>query len=1055
MFLSSAFAAGESGLEIDWERTGSYRSDCIPHIDKYGNCYYISNDGKLYSIAPDKLLNWSVDLHQVCEGLEYYGGAGIVSDENGNVYAGSMDGKVYAITNEGDIKWTFDMDVEVAESNSPVLASDGTLYIVSQNGTLYALDKEDGSEKWQFKINDRAFISPALAPDGTIYVGSFQNVSAVNPDGTLKWKKCLSNLSMDTGIDYLYIATAGTSTWTKHTSRLGLGNDGTVIVRTFVGHDGEVFDTENVLYALAPEDGSEKWHMAIDDVSSPITWENNVYFLSGRFNSTQKLYAINIEDGKECWNYDIAYGAHLYGDEQPVIGQDGTIYVGFATEELKLFSSQGDMKDSIETGRTITGISNVGPEGEIFCCESGIVVARIIDHNYQQVPESLEIEDESILMLTGGEYDLPIKLLDAFDKPINISALTFESSSDAVTVNHGLISAIAPGTAEITVFCTENPEISESIQVEVRNPASGMYLEITPTDAQVNMEEILELEAQLFTSDGERISGEEIVWTSSDETKAKIDDAGKVTGISEGTVNITAQVKDYLEVEKVIDLNVSGIQIEKVTLGEVIFKTMRTVGWFYNQGIPSDWGIFGLNAAGEDITGITDDQGKKYWDNYTKLKTGAQMTDYCRRAIAVVSAGGDPSNADGQNLIEEIYNYPSLSQGINAPIWGLIALDAANAEIPDNAVHSRASLIQNILQNKSGDGWAFGGGDKPDPDMTGMALYALAPYRDNPAVKAAGEKAIAWLSNAQYEDGTMASWGSKNCCSVAQTIMGITAWGVDPQGALFTKKKGNLATALINYHVDSGADAGMFKFTSAPDPCFATDQGLEAMVALKEFMMKAENGVANPASTIWYKIHYAGTNVGDISALEIIPDGLEVMRGKTITLSAVDQEGHAVNNGALSWSSSDPSVADVTAEGQLTTYQPGIVNVTVSLNDDPETADIDESLITDSSQITVVGEEFEVTKAAGSSAYPVDKYLSYEVKNLTDTKKSAVFIVTLLNQETKEMIRQSYVEREYAPHETHKLDSGFELPDTGEYMVKVMLWNSFFKGRPYIDTIVE
>ena len=51
------------------------------------------------------------------------------------------------------------------------------------------LSAQDGSLRWAFPTgNDISLTSPALAADGTVYVGSLDgNLYAVNGDGTLKW----------------------------------------------------------------------------------------------------------------------------------------------------------------------------------------------------------------------------------------------------------------------------------------------------------------------------------------------------------------------------------------------------------------------------------------------------------------------------------------------------------------------------------------------------------------------------------------------------------------------------------------------------------------------------------------------------------------------------------------------------------------------------------------------------------------------------------------------------------------------------------------------------
>jgi ABC-type dipeptide/oligopeptide/nickel transport system permease subunit len=76
-------------------------------------------------------------------------------------------------------------------SGGPVVASDGTVYIVSYAGTLYALDAA-GQVKWQVILNVRPVHSPALGPHGDIYLADQAGgLSAVNAKGELEWQRPL------------------------------------------------------------------------------------------------------------------------------------------------------------------------------------------------------------------------------------------------------------------------------------------------------------------------------------------------------------------------------------------------------------------------------------------------------------------------------------------------------------------------------------------------------------------------------------------------------------------------------------------------------------------------------------------------------------------------------------------------------------------------------------------------------------------------------------------------------------------------------------------------
>jgi hypothetical protein len=89
---------------------------------------------------------------------------------DGTIYVGSSDGRLYALDSDGSEKWSFATGNVIF--SSPAIGADGTVYIGSFDGRLYAVNS-DGSEKWSFATGYWVQSSPAIGADGTVYVGSF------------------------------------------------------------------------------------------------------------------------------------------------------------------------------------------------------------------------------------------------------------------------------------------------------------------------------------------------------------------------------------------------------------------------------------------------------------------------------------------------------------------------------------------------------------------------------------------------------------------------------------------------------------------------------------------------------------------------------------------------------------------------------------------------------------------------------------------------------------------------------------------------------------------
>ncbi|MDZ7360881.1 MAG: choice-of-anchor D domain-containing protein [candidate division KSB1 bacterium] len=155
------------------------------------------------------------------------------------------------------LKWR--LNLSSGKLGSPVLGSDGTIYIPgNDNDTLYAVSP-DGRLQWQFtgkKLSDELFVAPAIVGrDGVIYLGSTKNIFyAVNPDGSLRWSKAL---------------------------------EGEVRLSATIGRDGTIYVAAKDcrLYAITP-DGNIKWRVSLGRLpgnAPAIASDGTIYVVAGEF----------------------------------------------------------------------------------------------------------------------------------------------------------------------------------------------------------------------------------------------------------------------------------------------------------------------------------------------------------------------------------------------------------------------------------------------------------------------------------------------------------------------------------------------------------------------------------------------------------------------------------------------------------------------------------------------------------------------------------------------------------------------------------------------------
>ena len=234
--------------------------------------------------------------------------------------------------------------------------------------------------------------------------------------------------------------------------------------------------------------------------------------------------------------------------------------------------------------------------------------------------------------------------------------------------------------------------------------------------------------------------------------------------------------------------------------GDYIYKTVTDPICGSTGG---DWAMYGLAEAGYPMS---DDYIAKYQKNVEEtVRKGyrgvrgqlhdRKYTEYSRVIVAYAALGLDPTDVAGFNMVEKLADFDSVVwQGINGPIWALRALDSGKYEVPAvkgiENVTTRQKLIDCILEAQLDDGGWDLSGQKSDPDLTGMAMTALAPYRSQKKVKTALDKAVKCLSEMQNSDGTFSTWGSHTAESSAQVICGLTALGINPNTDSRFKKNG-------------------------------------------------------------------------------------------------------------------------------------------------------------------------------------------------------------------------------------------------------------------------
>ena len=258
-----------------------------------------------------------------------------------------------------------------------------------------------------------------------------------------------------------------------------------------------------------------------------------------------------------------------------------------------------------------------------------------------------------------------------------------------------------------------------------------------------------------------------------------------------------------------------------------------------------EWAVLGLARSGYVVP-------EEYYQNYYRavedyvkecggILHDKKYTEYSRVVVALTAIGKNPADVAGYSLLTPLGDYDKIIwQGLNGPIWALIALDSGNYKMPQNpdaaTQATREMYINRILECQLADGgWSLHGtaadGGVSDPDITGMALAALANYQEQADVKQATERALACMSAQQKEDGGFTGGDTESFESSVQMLIALTELGIPLEDTRFVKNGNTLLDYLMTY--DAAGKGFKHMLTESSANQMATEQGFCALVAAK------------------------------------------------------------------------------------------------------------------------------------------------------------------------------------------------------------------------------
>lgn len=286
-------------VDSNWQLTTADAITCGPSVAANGTVYIGSEDGNFYALNPDGTTRWTYSTGA------YFDTSTSSVATDGSIYFGTST-TVYSLTPNGTLRWTYVLPT--GTTTGPVtLASnktqDDTLYIKATNNTLYSLSTQSGVVNWTYQVPGTSYAACSIAPDGTVYIGSDNaTLYALTSSGTLKWTyladAAIYNAPALDSSGNLYFGTLGGTFYGVNSKGVKLWSytaANSISSSPALGTTGNVYfaSYDHHLYAVNTTTGNLAWNLLLPSEirASSLAIDSNGVIYVGCYD--YNLYAVN------------------------------------------------------------------------------------------------------------------------------------------------------------------------------------------------------------------------------------------------------------------------------------------------------------------------------------------------------------------------------------------------------------------------------------------------------------------------------------------------------------------------------------------------------------------------------------------------------------------------------------------------------------------------------------------------------------------------------------------------------------------------------------------
>ncbi len=428
-------------------------------------------------------------------------------------------------------------------------------------------------------------------------------------------------------------------------------------------------DSEN---ATGEDDlGAKNYEMLLD--TGEVTSSKYVYY---------RLRMWVAEDYTHTQNSNsFAATVNVYGKDVAVEGANGinlskntlTMQKGETKTITATITPVSAKNKNLIWESTNTQVAKVDSSGNITAIATGTTRIRVKTSDKSKTAEcvvtvvdadatSVSLNTNSITLVKGNTNQLTATVLptDASNKTV-----TWSSSSEGIATvsSSGLVTAVGVGEADIEVET-------------VNGKTDTCHVTVTPVNVDTitisgaNTVDVGRTTQLTTGTASDELNGSNILWSSSDTTKATVSSTGLVTGVGAGEVTITASVKEYPDTYATKVITVKQPNITSITMNSDITIDEGATAIFTIAYLPSNAGNI------EDIEWISsntsvaevDCDGQTYCEIEGLAVGSTTITAQTTNSIkvsATLSVIGNTVYVLKTNYVNQVANYPRISNLVN------------------------------------------------------------------------------------------------------------------------------------------------------------------------------------------------------------------------------------------------------------------------------------------------------------------------------------------------------------------------------------------------------